>query len=223
MDDARALRFAGWAGIAFSVLSLIVIPLAPAAPPALGASGAAFADWYRAHRTGFLLGNYLGIAAFIPGFVHLAVLAMRFRVGPRGDLHGILVLATGTFTYAVFACSLVVFQVLPFVIAHEDAAETIGTLGAVWFALDGLAAVPFVLAVGVGTAATRALPAWVAKASWVVAVLAIVMSLGAVFTKPAWLAAGGPATLLGFGAFFAWVIALSVVFLRLGPVPRPVE
>src|SRR5262245_3594068 len=106
MDDPRTDRIAGWAGIVFSVLSLIVLPLILSLPPPLGSSGAAFAAWYGEHRLGFLIGNYLGVAAFFPGLVQLAVLAARVRQreGATGWLSS-LVLATGTFTYAVFACS----------------------------------------------------------------------------------------------------------------------
>src|SRR5437867_801518 len=99
MSDPRSLRVAGWCGVAFSLLSLIVLPLvaspASPAPPALGAPPEAFAAWYSAHRTGFLVGNYLGIAAFAPGFVQLAVLAAQLRAseGTSGWLSA-LVLAS---------------------------------------------------------------------------------------------------------------------------------
>lgn len=219
MDDARALRAAGWAGIAFAVLSLAVGPLTGGdVPPGLGSNGATFASWYAAHRAGFLAGNYLGIAAYVPGFLQLAVLAARFRAAdkPSGMLAA-LVLATGTFAYAVFACSLVVFQVLPFVAApgREGVADAMGTLGAVWFALDGLVALPFILAVAYATAKTGALPAWFARLSYVAAVALAAMSLGALTDSPAWLAAGGAVTTVGFVGFGAWILVLSIVQLRL--------
>lgn len=218
LQDARALRIAGWAGIAFGLLSVVVVPMTAGTspPPSLGGEGPAFAAWYRAHRVGFLVGNWLGIAAFIPGFVQLAVLAARLRAAPRGQGWGGLVLATGTFTYSVFACSLIVFQALPFVVApaHAEAAYVLGTLCSLWFSLDGLAAVPFVLAVGAAAAATGALPRSFVRASWATAVLAVVMSLGSLKASPAWLAAGGLLTFFGFGAFFAWTTWLAVVFLR---------
>lgn len=148
MSEPRALRIGGWSGIVFSVLSLIVLPLTAnglQAPPALGATPEQFTAWYAAHRMGFLVGNYLGIAAFIPGLVQLAILAalVREKDDAKGFLGG-LILATGTFSYAVFACSLIVLQVMPFLIdpASPTATLAIGTLAAVWFALDGLAAAP---------------------------------------------------------------------------------
>ena len=216
-QGGREARWAGWAGLAFSILSLIVIPMvaAPAMnPPVLGARGAVFVAWYQAHRAGFLLGNYLGIAAFIPGFFQLAVLAARVRrlEGPNGFLSG-LVLATGTFTYGVFACSLALFQVLPFVV-EPASAEALGWLASVWFALDGLAAMPFILAVGWAALQTGALPRWLVRGSLVAAALALVMSLGGVTASPAWLAGGGEATFAGFVAFFLWTGAISVAMLR---------
>ena len=217
MSDPRADRVAGWSGIVFSVLSLIVIPLVVTPPPALGATAEGFAAWYSEHRLGFLVGNYLGIAAFVPGFVQLAVLAARIRARdePSGWLAS-FVLASGTFTYAVFACSLVAFQALPFLADPKTPQATlaVGTLGAIWFALDGLVAVPLILAVGWATLATGALPRWFAHLSWAIASLALLMSLGGIVDRPAWLAGGGPATFAGFVGFFVWTFVLGVLFLR---------
>src|SRR5262245_27400105 len=112
MIERRALRIAGVSGIVFSILSLIVVPLvatpASSTPPVLGATAEGFAAWYALHRTGFLIGNYLGILAFVPGFVQLAVLAahIRAREGASGWLAP-FVLGSGAFAYAVLACSLV--------------------------------------------------------------------------------------------------------------------
>jgi hypothetical protein len=102
MDQARAHKIAGVAGLVFATLSLIVIPLtlvpeshasALKSSTVLGPS----ARWYHEHRSGFLLGNYLGLAAFFPGFVQLAVLyaAIRKREGAGGWL-AILVFGCGT-------------------------------------------------------------------------------------------------------------------------------
>ncbi len=217
--DKRSLRLAGWLGILFSLLSLAVIPLSMsgAPPPALGASGTAFADWYREHRSGFLIGNYLGIVAFVPGFVQLAIVAawVRRAEGEHGWL-GSLVLATGAFAYAVFGCSLVLFQTLPFVVDPKVvvASEGLSTFAVIWFALDGLAALPFVIAVGWAALKNFALPRWFGYASAVMAPLGLVMSFGALTSEPAWLAAGGAMTALGFVGFFLWTGALSVICLR---------
>ncbi len=215
--DAKTFRRAGWAGIVFSLLSLIVVPLVASPvmpPPTLGSNGATFVAWFEAHRTGFLVGNYLGIAAFIPGLFQLAVLGARVRrlEGPDGFL-GDLLLASGTFTYAVFACSLALFQVLPFLV-DRAAAEALGWFASVWFALDGLAAVPFVLAVGWAVQSTGVLPRWLVRGSWLVAAVALFMSSGGLTASPGWLAGGGPVTFVGFVAFFLWTGAISIAMIR---------
>ncbi len=217
MDDARANRIAGWSGIAFSLLSLIVLPLAYPPPPALGATGGAFATYYREHRVGFLVGNYLGIAAFVPGFVQLAILTSRIRRAEGA--HGwfaTLVLATGTFTYAVFACSLVVFQVMPFLTdaTMHGEAHAMGTLGGVWFALDGLAALPLVTSVAWAGRETKVLPRWFVAFSVAACLLAGAMSAGSLTTDPAALRGAAALAGIGFLTFFVWTSVLSVLFLR---------
>ncbi len=211
-------RLAGWCGIAFSLLSLIVLPLVSfSAPPPLGAEGSALSAWYASHRLGFLVGNYLGLVAFVPGFVQLAALGGRIRqLEGAGGWLSTLVVASGTFTYAVFACSLVVFQALPFLVGPRlySEMEAMGILATLWFSLDGLAAVPLIVAVAVATARTGALPKGFTGASWAVAALALAMSLGALTATPPWFAAGGALTGLGFLVFFAWTFAIGVVFLK---------
>ncbi|HEY4121676.1 MAG TPA: hypothetical protein VGM56_27610 [Byssovorax sp.] len=217
MNVARERAVAGYCGIAFSVLSLVVIPLAQPLPPPLGTSGAGFAAYFTAHRSAFLLGNYLGVLAFAPGLVQLASLAAEVRRAEKeGGFFTLLVLASGLFAYVFLACSLVVFQALPFLGAPElaPATEAMGSFAMVWFSLDGLGALPILVAVGWAALATGALPRWFARASFVTAVLAVLMSLGAMSATPAWLGAGGPLTGLGFVAFFAWTGALAVAQLR---------
>jgi hypothetical protein len=208
-------RIAGWSGIVFSILSLIVIPLVvtPPQPPPFGAPAADFAAWYAAHHWGFLAGNFLGMAAFFPGLVQLAVLTAQIRRAEgEGGWLGLLVGLSGTFAYAIFFASLAVFQALPFLSgAALDAVVTVANL---WFALDGLAAVPLALAVGWAVTRTGVFPRWFATFTWVVAAVALVMSLGGLFTSPAWLAGGGPATFLGFVVAFVWTFVLAVLQLR---------
>jgi hypothetical protein len=87
----------------------------------------------------------------------------------------------------------------------------------VWIALDGMAALPLIIAVGWASLRTPALPRWFGHSSWFFGSLALLMSLGAITDEPAWLAGGGPATLAGFVAGFVWLALLGVIFLRLDP------
>src|SRR4051812_33871242 len=102
MDATKERRLAGAAGILFAVLSLAVIPLSPEIGAPIGSSADELVGYYIRHRFGFLLGNYLGVAAFLPGFVQLVITSswIRRREEPHGWL-GSLVLATGTFAYSV--------------------------------------------------------------------------------------------------------------------------
>jgi hypothetical protein len=228
MGQTHAHKIAGVAGLVFAALSLIVIPLT-LAPESHGVASTSStvlgpsARWYQEHRTGFLVGNYLGLAAFFPGFVQLAVLyaAIRKREGEAGWL-GSLVFGCGAFAYAIFGCSLVTFQAMPFLIdpAVPQATRALSTLSMIWFALDGLAAAPFVAAVAWATGTTRVLPKWFAVFSWIITALAVLMSVGALVESPRWLAAGGTITDVGFVAFFLWISVMAVLFLRMNPRAR---
>jgi hypothetical protein len=89
-----------------------------------------------------------------------------------------------------------------------------GSLAAVWFSLDGLGALPMIIAVAWATRATNVLPRWFVHFSAVVGVIAFAMSLGAFFAQPGFIAAGGLITGVGFVAFFAWTFVLAILFLR---------
>jgi hypothetical protein len=223
MEQTHALKIGGIAGLVFATLSLIVIPLT-LVPESHGSAHSSLstvlgpsARWYAEHRSGFLVGNYLGLAAFFAGFVQLAVLyaEIRKREGAAGWL-GILVFGCGTFAYSLFGCSLVVFQSMPFLIdpSVPQATRALSTLSMIWFALDGLAAAPFVAAVAWTVGTTRVLPQWFSILSWITVAVAVLMSVGALVESPRWLAAGGTATDLGFVAFFAWITVMAVLFLR---------
>lgn len=216
-DGPPGRRLAGVAGIVFAVLSLIVIPLSPETPPPLGSSPAEIAGYYAAHRLPFLIGNYLGVAAFVPGFIQLAFLAALIRraEGQDGWL-SMLVLSSGTFVYGVGAAVLLVFQAVPFLIGpgREGALEAMASLANAGFALIFLAGLAFVLAVVWATLSTGALPRWFAYAGVLVAIVSLAQSAGAIVTEPRWLAGGGLATSLAFMAFFGWLFALGVIFVR---------
>jgi hypothetical protein len=196
----------------------VVLPaVAPVGPPTLGGDASAFVAWFSEHRRGFLWGNYFGIAAFFPGFIQLAVLGARVKRldGPHGFL-GSLVVSSGTFAYSVFACSLAVFQVLPFLAQPrlEGGMEAMGSLAQVWFALDGLVAAPLVLSVAWAALSVAVLPRWFAYFSLAIAGVVVVGSFGSMTTSPTWLAAGGALTGMAFVAIFSWTLVLSVVQLK---------
>lgn len=92
--------------------------------------------------------------------------------------------------------------------------EAMASLAQVWFALDGLVAIPFALALTWSTLSTGVLPKWFGRFSILVAAVLLVGSFGSMATTPAWLTAGGSLTGLAFVALFVWTFVLSVVQLR---------
>ena len=214
---ARERRIAGAAGILFAALSLIVVPLSPEIGPPLGANADEIAGYFLRHRAGFLLGNYLGIAAFLPGFIQLVIVSSWIR--RREDPHawqGHLVRATGTFAYAVGAVVLILFQVVPFLVEGEGRIGMLGlaSLANVAFSLFVLAAMPLLASLGWATLVTGVFPRWFGYASLACALGAIFVSLGALMTEPRWLAAGGLATGVGFFGFFLWTFVLALLSFR---------
>src|SRR5437879_13680388 len=111
-------RLAGLAGILFSALSVAIIPFSPEIGAPIGSSADELVSYYVRHHSGFLLGNYLGVAAFLPGFIQLAIVSSWIRRldEPHGWL-GSLAHSRGSFAYSPGPCRLVVSQVLPFITA----------------------------------------------------------------------------------------------------------
>jgi hypothetical protein len=229
-DGPPGRRLAGAAGIVFAVLSLAVIPLSPEVPPPLGSGLPEIAAYYTAHRLPFMIGNALGVAAFLPGLVQLAFLAAAFRraEGQDGWLW-MLVLSSGAFTYAVATFVLIAFQTVPFLIRPGDTVPfmirpgddgglvAITFLANAGFSLVFLAGLAFILSVIWATLSTGVLPRWFAHAGVLVAISSLVQSAGAIVTEPRWLAGGGMATMVAFQAFFVWLFALGVIFLIRSP------
>jgi hypothetical protein len=219
-DRSSERRIAGGAGIVFALLSLIVVPLAPEIGPPVGATADEIAGFFGRNRFGFLLGNYLGIAAFLPGFVQLVIVSTWVR--RREDEHGWLgklVLTTGTFAYAVGAVVLIVFQVVPFLLEGEGRVSLagLGGLASVSFGLFLLTAMPLLASVGWATLATGVFPRWFGHVSLACALGATFVSLGSLTTQPWWFAAGGLATGIGFILFFTWTFVLAILCLRRAP------
>lgn len=206
---------AGAAGIVFATLSLIVIPLSPELPPPVGASAGAISGYYVKHGLSFLIGNYLGVVAFLPGFVQLAYLAaLVHRNEAQDGWLGSLVLVTGTFAYGFIAGVLLVFQALPFILRDDSAALALGAFASVGFALAFVPVSAFAFTVAWATFATRVFGRWFAYVSLFVGFLAVFASTGALTTSPAWLAGGGLCTNAAFVTFFGWTFVLAVLFLK---------
>src|SRR6185369_3766701 len=107
------MRAAGIAGIIFFVLSGAIVVLSPFWPP-LGASMVDVTQYYLHHRTPFLVGNYLAVAAAVPSFIQIAYVVMLFKraEGESGWLW-LTVLLSALFAHALGAVALLAYQAIP--------------------------------------------------------------------------------------------------------------
>ncbi len=210
-------RAAGVAAIAFALLSLAIFPaVAPDVLPPLGASPASVSAYFASHRMPFLIGNYLGIAALVPGLVTLSYLCALFRRAeePEG-WSWLIVMSSGVLFFGVAAVDLIVFQVVPFLSTPglEASARVASDIAEAAFALLMLPALAFTLSVAWSIHQTSALPRWIATSGVVTAILSLVASFGAIWTPP-WLVAGGPVTSLVLVVLAGWFVAIGVVLVR---------
>ncbi len=184
--------------------------------PVLGASPASIASYFSSHRMQFLVGNYLGIAAMIPGLLALSYLSALFRRAEDNEgWSWLVVLSSGIFAFGVATADLVVFQAIPFLSAPglELGAKVASDIAEAGFALAMLPVSGFALAVAWACRATNALPRWVAPSGIVTAAISFAASLGSIWTPP-FLAGGGPVTSLALFVFACWFGAIGVALLR---------
>ncbi len=209
-------RAAAFHGIAFAVLSAAIFPaVAPDLHPTLGSNAESVLAFHAAHRLPFLIANYLGVVAMLPGLVKVAYLAARFRQAEeKGGWLWILVLASGIFALAIGTADLMTFQTIPFLAKPglEVGAKVLSDLASSGFALFLVAEAGFTFAIVWATIATRALPRWVAWVGIPVGGVALIGSLGSVWT-PGVLAGGGVISCIGLGAFLVWFAGIDLVFL----------
>jgi hypothetical protein len=223
MQTRRLRALTGWTGIAFFVLSGIVLFLVPLWPPA-GAPMEQILSYYGAHRTPFLVGNYLAALAAVPGLIQIAGLAALVREAEReGAWLWLAVLVSGGAAHAVGLVVLLLFQALPFVAVpgSEGAARALSEAANVGFGFFFVPIVATAAALGAAIVRTRIMAPWLGHAAWAVGGAAFVASLGSIWPT-GMLASGGLASVGAFTVFFAWVLATSVV-LRGAPPPRATQ
>src|SRR5438105_12938327 len=110
MNNKTSARIAGISGILFVILSLAILAAGPP-PPTLTSPAQEIVAYYPAYRLAFLIGNYLGVLAFVPGFVLMAYLTglLKQAEGEAGWLW-IIVLGSFLVTAAVSIADLILFQ-----------------------------------------------------------------------------------------------------------------
>ena len=207
-------RLAGISGVLFVVLSAAVVVTAPPIPT-LEASGADIVTYYSAHQTGFLIGNYLGALAVVPGFLVLVYLATMIRDAEagRGSLW-ILVIVTNATALAAAMTVFVLFQTAAVVAptAQVSTAKAFSDASNTAFAFSFLPLGAVAGSASWGFLGTGTMPRWLGWSGLVVALLQLVGSLGTVLiTGP--LAAGGPVTLVSFSALLAWLLVIAILLI----------
>ena len=211
------MRIAGWSGILFVVLSGAVLVLAPFWPP-VGASAESIVAFYAAHRSAFLFGNALAIAAAIPSFAQIAVLAMLIKraEGPDG-WRWLAVLAAAIVAHGVGAVALVAYQAVPFELGEGQLAiaKGLSDFGGLAFAATLLAMGGFAALTSWANSATRVLPGWVGAYGVIAAVVCVVCGgIGLMVSSVPLLAGGGLVECGALGLFCGWCLAISAVFLQ---------
>lgn len=210
-------KTAGVCGILFALLSAAIFPvLFPNFPPPLGGNAEDIVAFHSAHPLPFLIANYLGVLAMVPGLVKLSYLTAIFRRADRPD--GWLswfVLSTGVWAFTVGTCDLLAYQAISFLATPElqAGAKALSDLASAGFALFLIAQFGFVVAIVWATFITRALPQWVAVSGCVVALFSLVGSVGANLSQPIFWAGGGPMSGISLGVFLGWFVMLDLYFL----------
>ena len=207
-------RLAGISGVVFVVLSAAVVVTAPPLPT-LEASGADIVTYYSAHQAGFLVGNYLGALAVVPGFLALVYLAIMIRDAEpgRGSLW-ILAIAANATALAVAMMIFALLQATAVVAptAPASTAKAISDAGNMTFAFFFVPNAAAIAALSWGFLSTGTMPAWIGWSGVLVALLQLLASLGTVvITGP--LAAGGLVTVLAFGALLGWLLVIAILLI----------
>lgn len=212
MTSASDLRVGGYSGLLFVALSCVIIFAAPFWPP-LGAAEADVAQWYVAHRTPFLVGNFLAVAAVVPSLAQLAVLVSMLR---RADDNGwlwIAVLGAGLIAHAMGAGVLTVYQAVPFIADSPASARALSDLAGAGFALFLLPLGGFLTFACWAIHRTAVLPRWLAYVGAPLALVIFVGSAGAIVNEGP-IAGGGVVTAWSVTVFFGWCLLLSIVLIR---------
>lgn len=211
-------KIAGICGIIFALLSAAIFPaIFPNFPPPLGGAADDIVAFHQTQGLAFMIANYLGVLAMIPGLIKLSYLVKVFRLAEKqDDWLSLFVLSSGIFAFAIGTCDLIFFQTLSFLAEPElkVGAKALSDLASAGFALFLVGQLAHAMAIVWATIATRALPKWVAISGCFVMVFSFVGSLGANLSQPAFLAGGGDMSGIALGVFLGWYAALDFYFLR---------
>jgi hypothetical protein len=207
-------RFAGASGVVFVLLSVVIGVSAPPIPT-LATSGPDVVTYFSKNQGGFLIGNYLGAAALIPGIIVVLYVTIAIRDAEPGRGYvWLIALVTNTTSIAAAITAFALLQAAAVVAPSSppQLALAITDAGLMSFGLFFLPQAAGVASLAWGFLLTGTMPRAIGWAGVPVAAVMLVASVGTIVrTEP--LAAGGLATVAGIGLFFIWFLAISAVLL----------
>ncbi len=194
-------------GILFVILSIAIGVTAPPLPTT-AADGAAVLEFYTAHRSGFMFGNFLGMLALIPAIPMYTYTAYRIRLaeGAEGWLW-LMSLFAGLIAHAVGMVDLAIYQVASLQTTPE-LAKLANDLGAMCFAAIFPALTGCAWAVSIASLTVGGFGRWTGISGVIVGLVCLVVSFGALWPDGV-LAVPGPATGGAFLLYIAWTSAMA--------------
>jgi hypothetical protein len=207
-------RLAGASGVVFVLLSVAIAFTAPPIP-SLATRGGDIVRYFAKNQGGFLVGNYLGAVALIPAVILVLYLSIEIRDAEPGRGYlWLLVLMTNTMSLAAAVTVFALLQASAVVAPSSppQLALAISDAGNMSFGFFFLPQGAAVLSTAWGFLQTGTMPREIAWAGVPVAITMLAASIGTlVLTEP--LAAGGLVTVVAFGLFVVWLLAISIVLL----------
>ena len=180
-------RVAGACGVAFVVLSVAIVVTAPPLPT-LATSGADVVAYFAKNQGGFLIGNYLGAVALLPGLVLILYLTIAIRDGETGRGYiWLLALVANTSALAVAVAVFVLLQAAAVVApgSPPQVGLALTDAGMMAFGLFFLPQAAGVAALAWGFLLTGTMPKLIGWSGYLVAAAMVVASVGTVVrTEP---------------------------------------
>lgn len=212
-EPVRPQPLVGLAGIAYALLSIIVGPMCPQPFPTNVFTGAESAAYFAANQNMFLIGNYLGLVAFLPGLPLFAYTAARIRAKEAADgWIWLMVLMGGVLAHSVGAIDLALYEVaaLPAARATPELAKLCLDMAAVTFGFCFLLIGFYALVTSVAALKLGVFSKASGLVGLVVGVLCCAASLGTLFLDNQFLAIPGQFVGGAFVLFFAWQGMIAV-------------
>jgi len=209
----RLRRLGGVAGILFVVIAVVALFLPGNAPKA--GEVIKITQYFTDKRGSILASTYLVGLAFVFFLIFVGALRTHLGAADRSGLRvGAPLLPAGAAAAALVLAGSAVINGAAFRVSSDPGLnQALYNVGNDVFFMSGFGFAAFFLAAAVSTRATGGLPAILAPAALVVAVLNAVSPVG-LFAKTGFFAVGGAFGFIGPLLSLIWVLAASIVLLR---------